>query len=181
MINDVSASLWPVAADCGVAWVAMHMAGEPPTMQDDPRYDDVVAEVRDFLVARATAATQAGVPQVFIDPGFGFGKTARHNVELVASIGDLVATGFPVVLGASRKATLGLLATGSDRRAARLADIGTSRSAPTPTDDRLEPGVAMATWAMHAGVAMVRVHDVRAHVQAALVVAGSIPPAASAA
>ncbi len=170
ILNDVSASLWAVAAERRVGWIAMHMAGDPSTMQHDPRYDDVVTEVREFLVERAATATAAGVDRVWIDPGFGFGKTPRHNIELVASIGELVATGVPVAVGVSRKSTLGVLAAASDRR------VGLDAGESTPLDDRLAPGLAMATWAMSSGVSMIRVHDVRAHVQAALVVAGSIPP-----
>lgn len=172
VINDVSASLWPVAAELGVGWIAMHMGGDPATMQDHPRYDDVVAEVREYLVGRATQAAAAGVERIWIDPGFGFGKTARHNIELVASIDELVATGFPVALGVSRKATLGLLTADSDRR------VDPTVGSSAEPDDRLEAGIALATWAMRSGAAMIRVHDVRPHVQAASVVAGSIPPAA---
>lgn len=75
LINDVAATLWPVAAELGVGWVAMHMLGDPRTMQRSPRYGDVVDEVRRFLVERATAAREAGVPEVWVDPGIGFGKT----------------------------------------------------------------------------------------------------------
>src|SRR5205085_403635 len=85
LVNDVSASLWPVAAagGPGVGWVAMHMRGEPRTMQAAPEYHDVVAEVRAFLVDRAAAARDAGVAEVWIDPGIGFGKTATHNLALL--------------------------------------------------------------------------------------------------
>src|SRR5690606_20534100 len=91
MVNDVSATLGHVAADLGVAWVAMHARGEPATMQLDPRYDDVVAEVLDHLVRRAEAALAAGAPEVWIDPGIGFGKTAAHNLTLLAHLDVLVA------------------------------------------------------------------------------------------
>src|SRR3954451_14688606 len=79
LLNDVSASLGAVAAELGVAWAAMHAQGDPRTMQDAPHYDDVVAEVLAHLVARADAARTTGVPEVWIDPGIGFGKTAAHN------------------------------------------------------------------------------------------------------
>ena len=85
------------------------MQGEPRTMQRRPAYGDVVAEVRDFLVERAEAAAAAGVDEVWIDPGFGFGKTAAHNLSLLRHLDVLVATGFPVVVGTSRKAFLGRL------------------------------------------------------------------------
>jgi dihydropteroate synthase len=152
LLNDVTASLFDVAAAAGAGWVAMHMQGDPRTMQDDPRYDDVVAEVRAFLVERASAARSAGVGEVWIDPGIGFGKNVEHNLALLAHLDELVATGFPVLVGASRKRFLGVL-TGVDDPA-----------------DRLEGSLAAATWAMSAGAAMVRAHDVRATVEAARIV-----------
>ena len=163
LLNDVGARLGAVAADLGVAWAAMHAQGEPATMQDAPRYRDVVTEVRDELVARADAARAAGVPQVWIDPGIGFGKTAAHNLQLLARLEELVAAGYPVLVGTSRKGFLGELLGASD-----------GRDGPAPTDDRLEGSLATATWAMACGVRMVRVHDVRATVHAAQVVGGEI-------
>ena len=94
IINDVSSTLDGVAADLGVGWVAMHMQGDPRTMQDEPAYDNVVAEVRDFLVDRAERATAAGVSEVWIDPGIGFGKTIGHNLALLARLDALVSTGW---------------------------------------------------------------------------------------
>ncbi|HUF34029.1 MAG TPA: dihydropteroate synthase [Acidimicrobiales bacterium] len=149
LVNDVSASLWRVAAEAQVGWVAMHMQGEPRTMQDDPRYDDVVSEVRDHLVARAEEALAGGVGEVWVDPGIGFGKTGTHNLELLRRLDELVAAGHPVVVGASRKRFLGDLTGGA------------------PVDDRLEASVAVAVWSMAHGVAMVRVHDVAATVAGA--------------
>ncbi len=112
LINDVSATLWPVAARYGVGWVAMHRQGTPATMQVDPHYDDVVAEVSAMLVDRAHRASQAGLSEVWIDPGIGFGKTVEHNLRLLHSLGDLVATGYPVMVGTSRKSFLGAASTG---------------------------------------------------------------------
>jgi len=146
LVNDVSASLAPVAAAAGAGWVAMHMRGDPRTMQKAPVYDDVVADVRAFLVERAESA---GVDEVWIDPGIGFGKSLEHNLALLARLADLVATGFPVVVGTSRKAFLGRLTGGAG------------------PDDRLEASVATAAWAMAQGAAMVRVHDVAPTVAAA--------------
>jgi dihydropteroate synthase len=163
LINDVSASLDGVAADLGVGWAAMHAQGDPRTMQLDPRYDDVVAEVQAFLVERAEQAIAIGVPEVWIDPGIGFGKTERHNLELLANLDRLVATGHRVLVGTSRKAFLGGLLGRSDRA-----------EGPAPVDDRLEGSLATATWAMASGAQMVRVHDVRATRQAALVIGGAI-------
>jgi len=169
LVNDVSACLGDVAAELGVGWVAMHMQGDPRTMQDEPTYDDVVAEVHDFLVARAGAALAAGVPEVWIDPGIGFGKTTAHNLLLVHHLDRLVDTGFPVVLGVSRKRFLGELTGLSDRSTpGKAADDG----APTPPGDRREASVALAAWGYRQGVAVVRAHDVRATVRAARVVGG---------
>jgi dihydropteroate synthase len=144
LVNDVSASLHEVAAAAGVGWVAMHMRGEPRTMQVDPTYGDVVADVRSFLVARAEAAVAAGVEEVWVDPGIGFGKTVEHNLEVLRRLGELVATGYPLVVGTSRKAFLGRL-TGD-----------------APVGDRVEASVATAVWSLERGARMVRVHDVAA-------------------
>jgi dihydropteroate synthase len=160
LVNDVSAALWPVAADLGVGWVAMHMKGEPATMQAHARYDDVVTEVAAFLEERAALATAAGVTEIWLDPGFGFAKTLEHNLALLAHLDRIVALGWPVLVGTSRKATLGRLLADSD-----------GIDAPVPTDDRLAGSIATEVWAMHRGAAMVRAHDVRAAVQAARVVA----------
>ena len=150
LVNDVSASLAPVAAAAGVGWVAMHMQGDPRTMQQAPAYDDVVAEVRAFLVERASSA---GVDEVWIDPGIGFGKTLEHNLTLLRHLGELVATGYPLVVGTSRKAFLGRLTGGAD------------------VDDRVEASVATAAWSLSQGAAMVRVHDVAPTVAAAIALA----------
>ena len=148
LVNDVSASLAPIAAAAGpgVGWVAMHMQGDPRTMQEAPTYGDVVAEVRDFLVERASGA---GVEEVWIDPGIGFGKSMEHNLSLLAHLDELVATGFPVVVGTSRKSFLGRLTRGA------------------PVEDRVEASVATAAWSLAQGAAMVRVHDVAPTVAAA--------------
>ncbi len=153
LVNDVSASLWPVVAaaggaGAGVGWVAMHMRGEPRTMQQAPKYGDVVGEVARFLVERAAAARDAGVEEIWIDPGIGFGKTAAHNLALLRSLRTLAATGWPVLVGASRKSFLGLVTDGA------------------PADDRLEASLAVAVWAADQGAGMVRVHDVRPTVDA---------------
>ena len=151
LVNDVSASLHAVAAAGGVGWVAMHMQGDPRTMQHAPRYDDVVTEVRDFLVARADAAERAGVDEVWIDPGIGFGKTVSHNLTLLKHLRVLADTGHPVLVGTSRKSFLGKLTGG-------------------PDDDRFEGSLATSSWAMIEGASMVRVHDVPPAVQAAALV-----------
>jgi dihydropteroate synthase len=153
IVNDVSADLWPVAAEAGVGWVAMHMPADPSVMQRHAIYSDVVTEVRDYLVRRAQTARAAGVGDVWIDPGIGFGKTAEHNLLLLHHLDLLVDTGWPVIIGTSRKTFLGRLGPGAD---------GT----PALPDDRLEGTVATTTWAITRGVDMVRVHDVTPAVQA---------------
>ncbi len=159
LINDVSASLWPVAARHGVGWVAMHRRGTPESMQRDPHYDDVVAEVSELLVARAGQAVAAGVAEVWIDPGIGFGKSVDHNLVLLGSLAELVATGYPVMVGTSRKSFLGWLA-------------GRPDGTPAPVAERLAGSLATATWAMEQGAGMVRVHDVAPTAQAAVLVGG---------
>lgn len=162
LINDISASLWEVAAETGAGWLAMHMAGEPRSMQQTiPDYGDVCAEVRDVLVERAELAREAGVDEVWIDPGFGFGKTPRHNLELVVGLERFVETGWPVALGVSRKSTLGLLCAEAD-----AALEGREPGDPPVPTERLEPAIVMATCAMMTGVKMIRVHDVAAHAAA---------------
>jgi dihydropteroate synthase len=156
MVNDVTASLAKVAGEAGVAFVAMHMLGDPRTMQREPHYDDVVADVRDFLVARADEAVAAGVGEVWIDPGIGFGKTVEHNLDLLGNLDVLVATGYPVLVGTSRKSTLGRLLARADRT-----------DAIPPPGDRLAGSVATAAWAFQMGAAMVRAHEVGATVRAA--------------
>ena len=155
ILNDVSASLHEVAAAHGAGFVAMHMRGSPATMQAQASYGDVVPEVRDFLVARAEEARAAGVTEVWIDPGLGFAKTADHNLSLLRRLDELVDSGFPVLVGASRKSFIGKL------------------TADAPADDRLAGSLAAAVWAMAHGASMVRVHDVKATVQAAQLVAAA--------
>lgn len=156
MWNDVSALTWSpdspaVAAELGVPVVLMHMRGDPRTMQRHPRYDDVLAEVRAYLLGRAEAAMAAGVAReaIWLDPGVGFGKALSHNLALLARLDRLCALGFPVLLGVSRKSFV------------RKID-------PTAQDpgDRLGGSLAAALAGSRSGAAMVRVHDVRETVQA---------------
>jgi dihydropteroate synthase len=139
------------AARLGCDVILMHMQGEPATMQDEPCYHDVVAEVVAWLVARADAAMAAGVgrERIWLDPGIGFGKTLEHNLALLAALDRLVDLRFPVVVGGSRKGMI------------RKVDP----SAADPLD-RLGGSLAIALAAARAGCAMVRVHDVRETVQA---------------
>ncbi len=153
--NDVAALRGPgsleAAAELGCQVVLMHMQGEPGTMQQEPCYEDVVAAVTDFLAARAEAAMAAGVARdrIWLDPGIGFGKhMVRHNLPLLAGLDRVVALGFPVLLGVSRKSFIGALDEGA------------------AADARLGGSIAAALAGAAAGVAAVRVHDVREHVQA---------------
>lgn len=154
--NDVSALRYAadslsVAAELGCEVVLMHMQGEPRTMQAEPHYDDVVAEVAAFLAQRAAAAVAAGVARerIWLDPGVGFGKhMLRHNLPLMAGLDRIVALGFPVLLGASRKAFIGALDGGAG------------------ADQRMGGSIAAALAGASAGVAALRVHDVRETVQA---------------
>jgi dihydropteroate synthase len=157
IINDVSASLWPVAAQAGAGWVAMHMRGQPDSMMSLASYADVVSEVKGFLTERAEEAARAGVGEVWVDPGIGFAKTTAHNLALLAHLDELVATGWPVVVGLSRKRFVGAMASGDDRQ-------------PAPMEDRLEGSIAGAVWAMLNGAAVVRAHDVKATADAAKLV-----------
>ena len=168
MWNDVTALRWsdqsvPLAAELGCDVVLMHMQGEPRTMQAAPAYQDVVGEVSAFLIERAEAAMAAGVARgkIWLDPGIGFGKTGQHSLTLLGHLDRIVALGFPVLLGASRKSFLGKV----DRRATGAAD-------------RLGGSLAAALAGAAAGVAAVRVHDVRETVQA-LAVAAAIKGASS--
>ncbi len=154
--NDVTALRFSpdsaaVAAELGCDVVLMHMQGEPGTMQAEPHYEDVVAEVADFLQERAELAIWAGVARerIWLDPGIGFGKhPTRHNLPLLAGLDRIVALGFPVLLGASRKRFIGALDGGAD------------------ADHRLGGSIAAALVGARAGVAAVRVHDARETVQA---------------
>ena len=156
MWNDVTAlgqapDSAAVAAELGCDVVLMHMKGEPRTMQADPRYDDVVAEVRDYLRGRAEAVMAAGVARekIWLDPGIGVGKTLAHNMALTAGLGALVDLGFPVLYAASRKRTIQAV----DATAVQATD-------------RLGGSLALALEGARRGARMVRVHDVRETVQA---------------
>jgi dihydropteroate synthase len=156
MVNDVTAlrgdpELAGVVADGGAYLCLMHMLGEPRSMQDDPRYDDVVAEVVSFLEERLAIAVEAGIPEerICLDPGIGFGKTVEHNLQLLARLNEIVALGLPVLVGASRKRFLGRI-------------LGDSEAVTGP----VAAGVAVAVLAYERGASIFRVHDVRDHVEA---------------
>jgi dihydropteroate synthase len=179
LLNDVSASLFEVAAEAGAGWVAMHMAGTPRTMQRAPRYRDVVSEVRSFLAGRAELAERAGVSEVWVDPGIGFGKTTGHNLALLADLDAICSDGRPVLIGCSRKRFLGVLLARSDqglpphpgtvRGSAELDEVE-----PVSTADRLTGSLTTASWAMIGGAHCVRVHDVRATALARAALAGAL-------
>ena len=161
IVNDVTAlrgdpEMAPLCAERGATVVLMHMLGEPRTMQEDPRYEDVVAEVKAFLAERLEAAAAAGIAgeRVWLDPGIGFGKTAAHNMELLRRLGELRQLGRPLVIGTSRKSFIGKV----DGSAA---------------DERLGGTIASSVLAAAEGAAVLRVHDV-AEVRQALTVAAAI-------
>jgi dihydropteroate synthase len=182
LLNDVSAGLYEVAAELGVGWVCMHMAGDPRTMQLDPGYDDVVEDVRAFLMERAGRAVTAGVEEVWLDPGIGFGKTTAHNVALLAHLDRLVDEGFPVLVGTSRKRFVGVLLARSDgatdpRRAPSGGRAYFEDPEPVDLADRLDGSLVTATWAIIQGARMIRAHDVGPTVRAAALAAGRVPVA----
>ncbi len=152
MINDVSGAseaMLEVAARHGAPVIAMHMRGEPGTMQREPRYDDVVAEIHDYLAERVAAGRDLGV-DVLVDPGIGFGKTLEHNLDLLANLRELRRIGAPLVLGTSRKSFLDRLLGG------------------VPVEERLSGTLAVNAWAAALGTAdVLRVHDVGPHRQLA--------------
>jgi len=159
MINDVSAgrdepATAEVCAEFDLPYVVMHMRGTPGDMQSDPRYDDVVGEVRDFLAARAGWAKARGVRQVIVDPGIGFGKNLEHNLALINNIPALADLGYPVMIGHSRKSFIEKL-TGAE------------------VDGRLGGSVAAALVAARRGAHLLRVHDVAATAQALAVAAAA--------
>jgi len=149
LINDVNALRAPgaieLAARLDVPVCLMHMQGSPESMQQQPSYGDVVSEVGDFLQARANLCIQHGIDreQILLDPGFGFGKTSAHNLQLLQHLEQLVAGGYPVLVGLSRKSLIGQI-------------LG------LPVDKRLYPGIALAVLAVWKGAAIVRCHDVHA-------------------
>jgi dihydropteroate synthase len=156
MVNDVTAlrgdpELAGVVADADAYLCLVHMLGEPRTMQNAPHYDDVVSEVAAFLEERLAFATDAGIREdhICLDPGIGFGKTVEHNLELLKRLGEIVALGRPVLVGASRKRFLGRV----------LGD-------PDAVTGPVAAGVAVAVMAYERGATIIRAHDVRAHVEA---------------
>ncbi|HSV74501.1 MAG TPA: dihydropteroate synthase [Chthonomonadales bacterium] len=158
MVNDITAltadpAMARVVAESGSAVCLMHMQGEPRTMQRNPTYGDVVADVCAYLAQRARAAEDAGVgrERIVLDPGFGFGKRAAHNLEIVRRLREVADLGYPVLLGPSRKSTIGEVLGG------------------LPPEERLEGSAALVALAVAHGVAIVRVHDVRAMVRVARV------------
>ncbi|MFL6037733.1 MAG: dihydropteroate synthase [Gaiellaceae bacterium] len=161
LVNDVTAlrgdpGMAQVVAEAGCYVCLMHMQGEPTTMQLAPTYEDVVADVAAFLEERLRFAVEAGISEelVCVDPGIGFGKTVAQNFELVRGLGELAALGRPIVIGLSRKSSLG-----------RVLGDAEARTAP------LSASVAAAVTAYERGATILRVHDVREHVEALTVAA----------
>jgi dihydropteroate synthase len=168
IVNDVSAfrhapELARLVAERGTQCCLMHMLGEPRTMQQNPRYDDVVTEVKAFLEERLAFAVAEGVPEenVWLDPGIGFGKTVEHNLELLRRLDEIVAVGRPVVIGTSRKSFLGKLSGGR------------------PEGERLPGTIATNVLALERGASVFRVHDVAQVADALRVAAATVRPEAS--
>jgi dihydropteroate synthase len=163
IVNDVSAfrfepGLAGLVAERRAHCCLMHMLGEPRTMQEDPRYEDVVSEVKAFLEERLDFAVGEGVPEerVWLDPGIGFGKTVGHNLELLRRLGEIVAIGRPVVVGTSRKSFLGKLAGGK------------------PEGERLPGTIATNVLALERGASVFRVHDVAPVLDALTIAAATV-------
>lgn len=157
-INDVRALCEPgalaMAKACAVPVCLMHMQGEPRTMQQAPAYEDVVVQVQEFLSARVSACLKAGIARqdIVLDPGFGFGKTVQHNLLLINKLNEFKSFGMPLMLGVSRKSTIGSLLQ-------------------RPVDDRVAGGLALTALAVNQGVTMIRTHDVKETVDAVNMVA----------
>src|SRR2546421_9021185 len=165
IVNDVSAfrfepEMAGLVASAGASCCLMHMLGEPRTMQEDPRYDDVVSDVKAFLEERLAFAMGEGVPEerVWLDPGIGFGKTVDHNLELIRRLDEIVALGRPVVIGTSRKSFIGRLTGGK------------------PETQRLPGTIATNVIALERGAMVFRVHDVGQVVDALAVAAATVRP-----
>jgi dihydropteroate synthase len=164
VVNDISALADPdmaeVVAAGGAGIVLMHMRGTPSTMQDDPQYEDVTAEVRTMLLARAAFAEQSGIEadRICLDPGIGFGKTVAHNLQILRELPSLTSIGYPVLVGASRKSFIGTVAGLTDAEDRDAATAGTT------------------ALAVNAGVFGVRVHDVSANLQSARVADAIVRP-----
>ena len=163
IVNDISAfrfepPLAGLVAERKVHCCLMHMLGDPRTMQEDPRYEDVVSEVKAFLEERLAFAVREGVSEdrVWLDPGIGFGKTVAHNLELLRRLGEIVSIGRPVVVGTSRKSFLGKLAGGK------------------PEGERLPGTIATNVLALERGASVFRVHDVAPVVDALTVAAATV-------
>ncbi len=152
MVNDITGlgdeAMRALVADHGVPAVLMHMQGDPKTMQEDPTYGDVVADILRFFRERIAMAEAAGIPRdrLVVDPGIGFGKTAAHNLQILRRLSEFRSLGLPLLMGASRKSFIG-----------KVLDA--------EVDDRLEGSLAAAAAAVLGGARLVRAHDVRATVR----------------
>jgi dihydropteroate synthase len=155
IVNDVTAlgdpHMLSVCVDFKCTLCLMHMQGKPRTMQVEPHYDNVVKEVRTFLIERADTAERAGVEpkNIWIDPGIGFGKTVQHNLDLLKHVERFVDTGYPVLIGTSRKSFIGKV-------------LAPRESEPLPSDQRQEGTLATQMWAQMKGAKIIRTHDVLA-------------------
>jgi dihydropteroate synthase len=160
LINDVSGLRDPkmlaLVHELKPCVCIMHMKGEPATMQAQPHYDNVIVEVIEYLVSTAESARLPN-HQIWLDPGFGFGKTIQHNLSILKHLDEFVATGYPILLGVSRKSTIGKIASAT--------------SEPLPVTDRLPGTLAVQSYAQMKGAKIIRAHDVKASAQAIRAVA----------
>lgn len=153
IINDIMAlrgeNCLATVANSKVKICLMHMQGEPRTMQDNPHYDDVVGEIKDFLLARVTACLDSGIAanRIILDPGFGFGKTLEHNLTLMRKLADFTTLDYPILVGVSRKSMIGMILN-------------------KPVTERLYGGIALAVLAVNRGAKIIRTHDIAATVHA---------------
>lgn len=166
VVNDVTSmksdGMVDLCAESGCSVCLMHMQGEPRTMQDDPRYGDVVQDVRAALAHSAILAMEAGVARerIWVDPGIGFGKTVEHNLAILNQLDEIVSIGLPVMIGVSRKSFIGKV-LGSDE-------------SPLPSDERLEGTLAAQVVAQMKGVRIIRTHDVKETVRASLLTSATM-------
>jgi dihydropteroate synthase len=158
IVNDITASLEDVAGAFSAGWIAMHMQGKPRDMQNDPKYQNVVADIQAALELYAKRGEVAGVGKMWLDPGIGFGKTTNHNLNLLRDLKKLTNVGPDLVIGVSRKRLIGQIHALSDH---------TDPHGVVGVADRLEGSVLAAVWSWRAGAHIVRAHDVRATAAAA--------------
>lgn len=166
VVNDITASLEEVAGHHSAGWIAMHMQGDPRTMQENPTYNDIFSDIKESLTDYVARGNRAGVTQIWVDPGIGFGKTINHNLNLLRDVKKMAIVGAELVIGVSRKRFVGEIHALSDHRPPKeVVDVA----------DRLEGSVLTAVWSWWNGAHIVRAHDVRATAAAARLLPQFLP------